>query len=332
MSRTTRIAAGLLAAATVGAATPSHAPELAGRVYRLDGAHSNVEFSVRYLRLMEVKGRFRDWDAAILNPDDPERGAIAVVFKTASLDTGNETRDEHLKSPDFFDAEAHPTVVFVSQRVERRGGGLVAHGHLTMRGTTKPLTVRFQPSYAPMTDGKGNRRAGFTGEVEIDRTDYGVVGGNRFNAGFDPLVSIIDETVRISFGVHGTLAPSRAAPIDSLVAEVERSGVAAVVAGWSAAIPAGDGEDATAARRRAAAIFNGAGYRMMDASRDSDAVELMRVAVLAAPGSARALAGLAEAYARTGNDEAVRENVARALASDPAEVRALVLKAWLGGA
>lgn len=327
MSRTTRFAAGLLAAATVGAATPSHAPELAGRVYRLDGAHSNVDFSVRYLRLMEVKGRFRDWDAAIVHPEDPERGAIAVVFKTASLDTGNETRDKHLKSPDFFDAEAHPTIVFVSNRVERRGGGLLAHGHLTMRGTTRPLSVAFQPSYAPMTDGKGNRRAGFTGEVEIDRMDYGVEGGNRFNAGFDPLVSIIDEKVRISFGVHDTLAPARAAPIDSLVSEVERSGVAAVVAGWAAPIPTGDGEDA--ARRRAAGLFNGAGYRMMDASRDADAVELMRVAVLAAPGSARALAGLAEAYARTGNVEAVRDNVARALAIDPAEVRALVLKAWL---
>lgn len=316
-----------LAIATLAlAAGRADAPDLEGRIYRLDGAHSTVEFSVRYLKLMEVRGRFREWDAAVLNPEDPERGAVAVVFRTASIDTGNETRDAHLRSPDFFDAESHPAIVFVSERVERAGEGWVAHGTLDLHGVRRPVAIPFRAAYALMTDAKGNARAGFVGAVTIDRKVFGVAGGNAHNSGFDPRTSIIDDEVRIEFGLHGSIPPVRSAAVDSVVSAVEAHGVAA----WVRQRPAPPaGEEGDRARSRAAAVHNAAGFRMMEAGRHDDAVELLRLAVLDAPVSARAVAGLAEGYARAGRLEAARENVARALEIDPWEIRAKVLQAWL---
>lgn len=329
MRRVFGILVATIAAVVAVAAGEPGSPRLDGRIYRLDGAHSHVEFSVRYLKLMEVKGRFRQWDAAILNPEDPSRGAIVVLFRTASLDTGNETRDAHLKSADFFDAETHPAAVFASDRIERDGGAWIAHGELDLHGVRRRIAVPFRVAYPPTTDGKGNARVGFVGEVTIDRNDFGVVGGNRFNSGFDPRVSIIDDEVRIGFGIHGTVAPIRSAAVDSVIDAVAARGVAGVVQEWNAAAPTGDGDESERARARAAAIHNAAGYRLMETGRHDDAVELLRLAVLGAPGSARAVTGLAEGYARAGRLEAARENVERALEIDPYETRALVLRAWL---
>lgn len=317
----------------VGAtALPSRtpAPALEGRLYRLDPAHSTVEFSVRYLRLMEVEGRFAEWDAAVIGPESPESGVIAVAFRTASLETGNETRDEHLRSGDFFDAEAHPVITFISEEVTRRGDGFVARGPLAMHGVTREIEVPFRPAYAAMVDGRGNARVGFVGEVTIDRQDFGIVGGNAFNAGFDPRVSIIDDEVRIRFGVHAMIPLLRSAPVDSLLAAVESGGVAEVVAAWHRRPPpAGDDEAATRARARTGGIFNAAGFRLIEDGRPEDAVELLRISVLALPGSARALAGLAEGYARAGREAAALENADRALELDPAEARALVVRQWV---
>jgi len=316
--------AALAALALAGVtALPSRppAPALEGRLYRLDPAHSTVEFSVRYLRLMEVEGRFAEWDAAIIEPENPERGVVAVAFRTASLDTGNETRDEHLRSGDFFDAEAHPVITFVSDAVTRRGDGFVARGTLAMHGVAREIEVPFRPAYAAMVDGRGNARVGFVGEVTLDRRDFGIVGGNAFNAGFDPRVSIIDDEVRIRFGVHAMIPPLRSASVDSLLAAVESDGVSGVVAAWH--------RSPAPARARAGGIFNAAGFRLLADGRAADAVELLRVSVLALPGSARALAGLAEGYARAGRDDAALENAERALTIDPAEARALVVKRWV---
>jgi hypothetical protein len=231
---------------------------------------------------------------------------------------------------DFFDAEAHPLITFVSRRVERRGEGYVAHGTLAMHGVEREIAVPFRAAYAPMTDGKGNARVGFVGEVTIDRMEFGVVGGNAFNAGFDPLVSIIDEEVRVTFGIHAMIPPIRSAPVDSLLAAVDQSGIAEVVASYHRnPPPSGDDEASSKARARVGAIFNAAGFRLLEAGRYEEGVELMRVTVLALPESARALAGLSEGYARAGRTEAALENASRALAIDPGETRALVVRTWL---
>ena len=325
-----RLREALVLAGVTALASKPPAPALEGRLYRLDPAHSTVEFSVRYLRLMEVEGRFAEWDAAIIEPENPERGVVAVAFRTASLDTGNETRDEHLRSGDFFDAEAHPVITFVSDAVTRHGDGFVARGTLAMHGVAREIEVPFRPAYAAMVDGRGNARVGFVGEVTLDRRDFGIVGGNAFNAGFDPRVSIIDDEVRIRFGVHAMIPPLRSALVDSLLAAVESDGVSGVVAAWHRSpAPVGTDEAATRARARAGGIFNAAGFRLLADGRAADAVELLRVSVLALPRSARALAGLAEGYARAGRDDAALENAERALTIDPAEARALVVKRWV---
>ncbi|MDX1661039.1 MAG: YceI family protein [Gemmatimonadota bacterium] len=316
----------LCGAAAAGLAQSS-APE--PRVYRLDHAHSDVAFQARYLKLMEVEGRFREWDAAIVNPTSPGDGAIAIVLRTPSLDTGNENRDDHLKSPDFFDVEGYPVIVFTSGDVTERGDGFVARGTLEMHGVRREIEVPFRPAYPPTTDAKGNQRAGFVGEVTLDRKEYGIVGGSRFNQAFDPRVSVIDDDVKIVFGVHVMVSPIRSARVDSLVSLVEAEGVAAAVASWNADFPAGEGEEVERRRMRMAGLYNAAGYRLLREGEARDAVELLRLAVLGAPGSARAMSGLAEGYARAGLSEQAAEAARRALEIDPHETRALALEAWL---
>lgn len=320
------ILASLIGTAPVGLAQSDGAEP---RVYRLDKAHSDVAFQVRYLKLMEVEGRFREWDAAIVSPKNPSEGAIAIVLRTASLDTGNETRDDHLRSPDFFDVEQYPLIVFTSSDVRERGDGFVARGKLEMHGTSREIEVPFRPAYPPTTDAKGNDRAGFVGEVVLDRKEYGVVGGSRFNRAFDPRISVIDDAVRIVFGVHVMVPPIRSQAVDSLVSLVEEEGVGSAVTAWNAEFPAGEGEEVERHRLRMAGLYNAAGYRLLETNHAKEAVELLRLAILGAPGSARAMSGLAEGYARAGMHDRAAAAVAQTLEIDPHEIRALALQAWL---
>ncbi|MDX1624424.1 MAG: YceI family protein [Gemmatimonadota bacterium] len=321
--------AALAPLAGTGATNPVPPDEGEPRVYRLDRAHSDVAFRARYLKLIDVEGRFREWDAAIVGAADPADGAIAIVLRTASLDTGNERRDEHLKSPDFFDVERYPTIVFTSGEVVASGEGFAARGTLRMHGTSREIEVPFEPAYAPTTDAKGNDRAGFVGQVVVDRKAFGIVGGSRFNRAFDPRVSVIDDEVRIVFGVHVMVPPIGSPQVDSLVRTVEAEGVGSAVASWHARFPAGEGEEVERQRLRMARVHNAAGYRLLEAGRAEEGVELLRLAVLGAPESARAMSGLAEGYARAGMLDRARDAVGQALERDPHETRALALRAWL---
>ena len=141
-------------------------------VYTLDGTHTNVGFSVKHLMITNVKGDFKKYDATI---DFDAATKSFKVFKanieTASVDTGIEKRDNHLKSDDFFLSEKFPKMTFEMKSYEANGDEGKMTGDLTIRGITKSVVLEVE-EIATVKDFEGNNRVGFTLEGKINRMDY----------------------------------------------------------------------------------------------------------------------------------------------------------------
>jgi polyisoprenoid-binding protein YceI len=154
----------------------------AGR-YELDPSHSHVGFSVRHLMVSKTKGRFADVLATIVIAEDPLQSSVEVELPVASVDTRDETRDGHLRSADFFDAENHPNVRFRSTKVTPVGKGRwTVDGELTVRGVTLPvpLEVAFEGG---ARDPWGSSRIGFTAHAEVDREAFGLTWNQALETG-----------------------------------------------------------------------------------------------------------------------------------------------------
>jgi polyisoprenoid-binding protein YceI len=168
------------------AAKVSYAP-VPGGDYNIDPAHSVIGFSIRHLEIAWVEGRFKDFKGTIrYDEKDVTKSSVEFSTKVASIDTGVEPRDKHLRTADFFDAEKFPEMTFRSTRVERRGrDGYVLHGDLTLKGVTKQVALPFTVTGA-IKDPWGNTRFGVQAQTKIDRRDYGITWGNALeNGGID---------------------------------------------------------------------------------------------------------------------------------------------------
>lgn len=145
--------------------------------WQIDRTHSELTFRIRHL-VSRVRGSFDDWQGTLVaDPANLAGGAVEVAIRTASINTANERRDNHLRSADFFDAENHPQITFRSTRVEVRGPSIRVHGDLTIRGTTRPVVLEGQ--YLGITrDAQGRERMGFEAETRINRHDFGVSWNN----------------------------------------------------------------------------------------------------------------------------------------------------------
>jgi polyisoprenoid-binding protein YceI len=138
--------------------------------WAVDPVHSTVEFHVTHSGIATVKGRALVLSGTIRGGEEP---AIEGTVDASSLTTFDETRDAHLRTPDFFDAERYPTLRFVSSSVVRRDGELVVEGDITIRGVTKPIELRGTFRGATV-DGYGNERIGLDLAGSVDRTEFGV--------------------------------------------------------------------------------------------------------------------------------------------------------------
>jgi len=151
--------------------------------YALDLSHSSVAFSVRHLMVSKTKGRFDDFQGTVTIAEDPLASSVEVEIQVASVDSRDETRDGHLRSPDFFDAETYPTITYRSTKVTPAGQGRWAvDGELTVRGTTRsvPLEVTFEGG---ARDPWGGARIGFTAHTELDREAFGLTWNQALETG-----------------------------------------------------------------------------------------------------------------------------------------------------
>jgi polyisoprenoid-binding protein YceI len=144
----------------------------------IDNTHSSVEFSVRHMGIAWVRGRFLKFEGtADFDPQNLEAGLVEVKIDASSISTGNEKRDDHLRSPDFFDVQNHPLITFKSMKVNKAGKNYRVSGDLTMRGVTKPVTLEvefFGVREIPSGDGKSEMRAGLSAKTVLNRHDFGV--------------------------------------------------------------------------------------------------------------------------------------------------------------
>ncbi len=146
-----------------------------GSTWKIDPDHSNIMFRVRHLGLADVKGIFRKF-AGTVNLEDPiSKSSVKVTIDAASIDTGVEKRDEHLRTADFFEVTKYPTITFVSKKVTPAGKGkLKVTGDLTIHGVTKEAVLKVTGPSKELKDPKGNIRRGLSATTTINRPDFGL--------------------------------------------------------------------------------------------------------------------------------------------------------------
>jgi polyisoprenoid-binding protein YceI len=143
--------------------------------WQIDPKHSTVEFSVKHMMITTVRGRFANVTGTIVEDSaDLSRSSVEVEIDVASIDTREEQRDGHLRSPDFFHAEQHPAITFKSTKViPGHGDHFQVEGNLTIRGTTRPVTLDVERG-GTGTNPWGATVAGFSAETKINRKDFGL--------------------------------------------------------------------------------------------------------------------------------------------------------------
>jgi polyisoprenoid-binding protein YceI len=165
--------------------------------YTIDTTHTRLGFSARHAMVTTVRGQFADFTGtAHIDTVNPAASTVALTIQTASIDTGVADRDGHLKSGDFFDAEANPEITFVSTKVERDGDTWGVTGDLTIKGVSKPVTIDFE-STGSARDPFGNLRVGFEGATSINRKDWGL----SWNAALETGGVLVSEKIKLEFDV-----------------------------------------------------------------------------------------------------------------------------------
>jgi len=171
---------------------------LVSGTYTVDPSHSRIGFVARHAMVTKVRGAFNEFDAtARIDGEDLGRSSVSVSIKTGSIDTRNEQRDGHLRSNDFLDIESFPEITFVSTDVVPVGTDVVrVTGDLTIKGTTRPVTVDFTYE-GTATDPFGNLRVGFEGAVTINRKEWGV----SWNAALEAGGVLVSEKITLEFEI-----------------------------------------------------------------------------------------------------------------------------------
>lgn len=181
----------------------------------LDPNHLSVSFSAKHLGVATVRGFFRRADAEIEldDPNDPTTARGTVRIDTASLDTGNEQRDGHLRGADFFDVETYPSITFTARSIDRRGDGTYAvAGDLTIRDVTRPVELEYEHG-GVVTDPFGNTKTGGTLTGRINRSDWGL----RWNVPLGQGGVLVSDAIKLE--VDGQLAQTKDAVEAAAAAE-----------------------------------------------------------------------------------------------------------------
>ena len=178
---------------------PEEIPGYLAGTWDLDPVHSHIGFAARHLMVSKVRGRFTKFDVQIVTAEQPLDSTVTVTIDTASIDTGNEMRDNDLRSERFLDTASHPLITFKSTSVTPDGDGYKVAGDLTIRGVTKQVTLNLEAGgFGP--DPYGGTRAGFSATTEINRNDFGV----SFNAPI-PGGVMVSEKVQIDIEAEAVL-------------------------------------------------------------------------------------------------------------------------------
>ncbi len=169
--------------------------------YALDKAHTTVAFVARHLMVSKVRGHFDEFEGTIAVGGDAASSSVAVTIQTASVDTRDETRDNHIRSGDFLEVEKFPTMTFRSTRMQGAGAeGWKVEGDLTIRDVTRPVVLDVEWNGATR-DPYGGVRFGFSATTEIVRDDFGV----SFNMALETGGFMVSKSIKIEIEGEATL-------------------------------------------------------------------------------------------------------------------------------
>jgi polyisoprenoid-binding protein YceI len=175
--------------------------DLARGTWTIDPAHTTVGFVARHLMITKVRGRFTGVSGAITIAEDPLQSSVEATIDLASVDTGDQQRDAHLRSADFFDVEHHPTMAFRSTGVKQDGRSFVVQGDLTIKGVTRPveLDVEFEGA-GP--DPWGGTRAAFSATTDVNRKDWGL----EWNVTLETGGLLVSDKIRLELDIQAVKA------------------------------------------------------------------------------------------------------------------------------
>ena len=170
--------------------------------WTIDAAHSKVGFAVKHLGIATVRGEFNEFEGTVQIGDDLASSRAYGTVTTASIDTGDSARDDHLRSADFFNAEAHPQITFESTLIDAIDDDVLAvSGDLTINGVTRPEIFRVEIQ-GTETDPWGNDRVGLEITGQINRGDYGM----KFNQVLGSGNVMVSDKVKIAIDVSAVKA------------------------------------------------------------------------------------------------------------------------------
>ncbi|MEQ1945911.1 MAG: YceI family protein [Bryobacteraceae bacterium] len=167
--------------------------------YTIDTAHSHAQFKVRHMMIANVRGEFSTVTGTVqFDESNPSAAMVRVILDTSTVNTGDEQRDQHLKSSDFFDVARYPKITFESTAVTAAGpGSYVIAGDLTIRDATRPVVLRVQELTAEQKDPWGNLRRGANAKTKINRKDFGLEWNLALEAGGFLVGDEIDITLDV---------------------------------------------------------------------------------------------------------------------------------------
>ncbi len=153
-------------------------------LYEIDPAHTSTHFSVKHMMISKVRGSFENITGTFtFDPNNLEASHIEVQIPVTSIKTGDSQRDNHLISPDFFDAEKFPRMTFKSTSLVAIQDGLMVTGELTIHGVKNSVSLELEGPSTEMKDPWGNTRIGFSGTTKINRKDFGLTWNTALEAG-----------------------------------------------------------------------------------------------------------------------------------------------------
>lgn len=175
-------------------------PDIPAGTWAIDASHSEVSFSVRHLMVAKVRGTFETFEGTITIAEDPLASSVEASIDLASINTRDEQRDGHLRSPDFFETDTYPTMTFRSTSVTPDGGDFKVVGDLTLKGTTRSVELDLEFN-GVHPDPWGGTRAGFSAETEISRKDFGV----DFEVPMDGPGVVVGDKIKVILEIEAAL-------------------------------------------------------------------------------------------------------------------------------
>jgi polyisoprenoid-binding protein YceI len=175
-------------------------PGYVAGTWTIDPSHSEVGFAVRHLMVSKVRGKFTSFEGHIVTGEDPLASSVTASVDLASIDTGTEQRDEHIRSADFFEVEANRTMTYRSTGIRPDGDDFVLEGELTLKGVTRPVPLALELNGFG-DDPWGGTRVGFSARGEINRSDFGI----SWNAALEGGGVVVGDKVQIHLEIEAVL-------------------------------------------------------------------------------------------------------------------------------